>query len=206
LTAGLNLFKGDRQTQKTKEVKQAVEDSVRSSRALLRKANEHSVSAKRVKELKEEIVFQETLLESNQISTRQIHELDNYLIQLQKSQSVLQNRTATLTRYKKQQARELLQRMGVDLVYSKHEGEALCSALVARGYAFATVSEDLDACAFGEGLLLRGVSYHPWVPVLEIDPCRAAKELNLTRAQFIDMCILCGTDFGGTLNGVGPVG
>ncbi|KAJ2685265.1 hypothetical protein H4R19_006815 [Coemansia spiralis] len=38
-----------------------------------------------------------------------------------------------------------------------------------------------------------------------VDGRRAHEELGLSRAAFVDMCILCGTDFSSTLKKVGPI-
>lgn len=40
---------------------------------------------------------------------------------------------------------------------------------------------------------------------MELNPVVARTALGLTRAAFIDLCILCGTDFSSTLPQIGPV-
>ncbi|PWA00657.1 hypothetical protein BB558_003286 [Smittium angustum] len=70
--------------------------------------------------------------------------------------------------------------------------------------AYATVSEDLDVLAFGGNKLIRyfGTGIQT---LLEIDRNRAQKELGLNYMQFLDLCILCGTDFTGKIPRVGPI-
>ncbi|KAI8643897.1 hypothetical protein BD408DRAFT_135768 [Parasitella parasitica] len=41
-------------------------------------------------------------------------------------------------------------------------------------------------------------------PIVLIDPLIARRDLGLSRKSFIDLCILCGTDFSGTIRGMGP--
>ncbi|KAI8055454.1 PIN domain-like protein [Syncephalis plumigaleata] len=85
-----------------------------------------------------------------------------------------------------------------------YEAEAMCVSLAAAGISRATISEDTDAAAFGDYPLLR----HFYVrdrPVFEINAGVARQILGMTRSQFIDMCILCGTDFSSTLEGIGPI-
>ncbi|KAJ2815782.1 hypothetical protein FBU31_006802, partial [Coemansia sp. 'formosensis'] len=84
------------------------------------------------------------------------------------------------------------------------ESEALCAALVRQGVADAACSEDLDVLAFGGQRLLRGF-YTPADEMMLIDLDTALVELGLTRASFVDLCILCGTDFSATLEKVGPI-
>ena len=35
-------------------------------------------------------------------------------------------------------------------------------------------------------------------------PSQVLDELKLTPEQFVDMCILCGCDYAGTIRGIGP--
>ncbi|KAJ2059220.1 hypothetical protein GGI17_004529 [Coemansia sp. S146] len=84
------------------------------------------------------------------------------------------------------------------------ESEALCAALVRQGVADAACSEDLDVLAFGGQRLLRGF-YTPADEMMLIDADIALAELGLTRESFVDLCILCGTDFSATLEKVGPI-
>ncbi|KAJ3389012.1 Elongation of fatty acids protein 2 [Entophlyctis sp. JEL0112] len=143
----------------------------------------------------------------------------------------------------------VLSAMNVPVFTSPHEGEVLCAYLVSEGRAVATATEDMDACLFGDGIVLRklyslapqsssasaspfegesDVSYdlanigdaesdtefdneHRRLSnssqknLIWIDPVAARNQLGLTRAQFIDLGILCGTDFCATLKGVGWV-
>jgi 5'-3' exonuclease len=57
--------------------------------------------------------------------------------------------------------------------------------------------------AFGDAPILR-YFFSRGRPILSIDPVIARHELGLTRESFIDLCILCGTDFSGTIQGIGP--
>lgn len=61
----------------------------------------------------------------------------------------------------------------------------------------------MDTLAFGDAPILR-YFFSKGRPILSIDPVIARNELNLTRDSFIDLCILCGTDFSGTVQGIGP--
>jgi 5'-3' exonuclease len=56
---------------------------------------------------------------------------------------------------------------------------------------------------FGDVPILR-YFYSRGRPILSIDPVIARQDLNLSRDSFMDLCILCGTDFSGTIHGIGP--
>ncbi|CAI2182201.1 20659_t:CDS:1 [Funneliformis geosporum] len=85
-----------------------------------------------------------------------------------------------------------------------HEAEAMCASFVSHGLADATVSEDMDVTIFGDGVLLRQF-FQKNKPILEISPAEAKKSLELSHDQYIDLCILCGTDFAGTIRNIGPI-
>ncbi|GAB5586448.1 hypothetical protein Unana1_01348 [Umbelopsis nana] len=66
------------------------------------------------------------------------------------------------------------------------------------------VSLDMDTLVFGDAPILR-YFFAPSRPILKIDPIVARRELRLSKPAFIDMCILCGTDFSSTIRGIGAV-
>lgn len=61
----------------------------------------------------------------------------------------------------------------------------------------------MDTLVFGDVPILR-YFFSKGRPILKIDPIIARQELGLSRKAFIDFCILCGTDFSGTIQGIGP--
>lgn len=61
----------------------------------------------------------------------------------------------------------------------------------------------MDTLVFGDVPILR-YFYSRGRPILSIDPVIARQDLNLSRDAFMDLCILCGTDFSGTIQGIGP--
>jgi len=56
----------------------------------------------------------------------------------------------------KDDAKKLVELMGVGLVQAPCEAEAQCASIVKAGLAFATASEDMDSLTFGTDFLLRG--------------------------------------------------
>ncbi|KAK3847941.1 MAG: hypothetical protein J3R72DRAFT_431105 [Linnemannia gamsii] len=99
----------------------------------------------------------------------------------------------------------LLVAMGEPVVEAKDaEAEAVCAQLTTLGIADATMSEDTDTAVFGNGLLLRQVGATQGRGIIEINPVLAKEGLGLNHDAFRDLCILCGTDFSGTIEGIGP--
>jgi 5'-3' exonuclease len=62
---------------------------------------------------------------------------------------------------------------------------------------------DMDTLVFGDAPILR-YFFSRGRPILSIDPIIARNDLGLSRESFMDLCILCGTDFSGTIQGIGP--
>ncbi|CAO3611745.1 unnamed protein product [Mucor fragilis] len=116
----------------------------------------------------------------------------------------LEKRSFTITQHTRDECQEFLKTLGyICLSCDNHEAEAMCANLAKSGRTTATVSEDLDTIAFGDVPILR-YFFAKGRPIVSIDPVIARQDLGLTRDSFIDLCILCGTDFSGTIQGMGP--
>ncbi|KAJ1667308.1 hypothetical protein IW140_001957 [Coemansia sp. RSA 1813] len=115
-------------------------------------------------------------------------------------------RTEPLTPEHMHDCWQLLRAMGFAThVAESAESECVCVRLTRAGVADAVCSEDLDVMAFGGRRLLRGFFGQGLNSMMLIDHERALSELGLTHEQFVDMCILCGTDFCSTVEKVGPI-
>ena len=98
----------------------------------------------------------------------------------------------------------------VDVVVAPHEAEAYCAQLCARDEAWAAVTEDMDALTFGAKRQLRHCSSTTlsncnFPSLVLIDLETLLEESKLTRAQFIDFCVLSGCDFCPTIPRIGPI-
>ncbi|KAI9229207.1 MAG: PIN domain-like protein [Piptocephalis tieghemiana] len=150
---------------------------------------------------------QEILLLARFASPKTLERLEELKMSSHNIRLALEVRTQVLKEDYLLQVREMLRLLGIPAFSSEdHEAEAMCSALVREGYAMATLSEDTDVLAFGDGPLLRNIRNpaHP-TQVLEMRGDVARKALGLTRDSWIDMCILCGTDFSSTIENVGYI-
>lgn len=109
-----------------------------------------------------------------------------------------------ITPQMKEDAMKMLELMGVPVIQAPCEAEAQCAALCKAGKVFATVTEDMDALTFGTCVLIRGVNAKK-EPVTEINFEEALKGLGFTYPEFVDLCILCGCDYTGNIDGIGPI-
>ncbi|KAJ2237555.1 hypothetical protein H4R99_003834 [Coemansia sp. RSA 1722] len=143
---------------------------------------------------------------SNEDAAETMHNLSRFSALSDERLSTLQRRSEPLTERHIMECQMLVSALGFATytVSSGMESEAVCASLDAAGIVDATCSEDLDVLPFGGRRLLRNFSSLGGQMVL-IDSARALSDLQLTREAFIDLCILCGTDFSSTLKNVGPI-
>ncbi|XP_015251773.1 PREDICTED: flap endonuclease 1 [Cyprinodon variegatus] len=115
-------------------------------------------------------------------------------------------RLVKVTKQHNDECKKLLTLMGVPYIEAPCEAEASCAALAKEGKVFATATEDMDGLTFGTNVLLRHLtaSEAKKLPVQEFHFNRILEEMGLTNEQFIDLCILLGCDYCGTIKGIGP--
>jgi len=100
----------------------------------------------------------------------------------------------------------LLRLMGVPVVEAPCEAEAQCAELVKTEKVYATATEDMDALTFGSTVLVRHMTFSEAkkMPIREFLLEKVLKEFDMTREQFVDLCILLGCDYCPTIRGIGP--
>jgi len=105
-----------------------------------------------------------------------------------------------------EEAKKLLGLMGIPVVSAPCEAEAQATELVIGGKVFAVASEDMDCLTFNCPRLLRNLTKpeSKKLPVYEYNAEKLLTGLNMTREQFVDMCILLGCDYCDSIKGIGP--
>ncbi len=126
------------------------------------------------------------------------------------------SRTARLERPMVDDAKKLLQLLGLPVVQAPSEGEAQCSHMVKAGNAWAVASQDYDSLLHGTPRLvqnlsitgrrkMRGVIGTVAVMPAIIDLRENLQRLVLTQEQLILLALLVGTDYNyGGIHGIGP--
>ncbi|HIP75105.1 MAG TPA: flap endonuclease-1 [Thermococcus paralvinellae] len=113
-------------------------------------------------------------------------------------------------------AKKLLELMGIPWVQAPSEGEAQAAYMASKGKVWASASQDYDSLLFGAPRLVRNltitgkrklpgkdvyVEVKPELIVLE----EVLKELKIDREKLIELAILVGTDYNpGGIKGIGP--
>ncbi|KAF6215520.1 hypothetical protein GE061_010275 [Apolygus lucorum] len=115
-------------------------------------------------------------------------------------------RLVKVTKQHATECKELLTLMGIPYVDAPCEAEAQCAALQKAGKVYATATEDMDALTFGTSVLLRHMTFSEArkMPIQEFHLDQVLEGLKLTQNEFIDLCILLGCDYCGSIRGIGP--
>ena len=93
--------------------------------------------------------------------------------------------------------------LGIPYFISPSEGETLCAQLSLNGKIFGVLSEDTDILAYGTGVFLTKINTSAET-VIEIRIENILSALSLHQAQFLDLCIMCGTDYNSNIFRIGP--
>ncbi|CAG0917568.1 unnamed protein product [Notodromas monacha] len=118
----------------------------------------------------------------------------------------LTRRLVKVTKQHNDECKKLLTLMGIPYIEAPCEAEAQCAALVKAGKVFAVATEDMDSLTFGSNVMLRHMTFSEArkMPIKEFHLAKVLDSLNLSHDEFIDLCILLGCDYCGSIRGVGP--
>ncbi len=123
--------------------------------------------------------------------------------------------TSRLTKPLIDDAKQLLEFLGIPYIQAPSEAEAQTAYMNVRGDVWASSSKDYDSLLFGTPRLLRyltisGTEFLPSKGVARplkpelIDLKRLLSHHEITQKQLIDLAILIGTDFNDGIRGIGP--
>jgi 5'-3' exonuclease len=99
--------------------------------------------------------------------------------------------------------RDMFDILGVPWVIADGEAETLCSHLCLRGEVDAVLSEDSDVMAYQTPLFISKINIYRDT-VIEVDFKKILEGLEISKEQFVDLCIMCGTDYNKNIPKVGP--
>lgn len=124
-------------------------------------------------------------------------------------------RSVSLTKDMINDAKEMLEAMGIPVVQALSEGEAQAAHMVSNGDCYASVSQDYDSLLFGCPLVIRnltvsgkrklpGKKVYVNVSPETINLEESVKKLGISREKLIWIGIMIGTDFNDKIPRVGP--
>lgn len=107
-----------------------------------------------------------------------------------------------ITSYDNQSIQTMLDRFGIPYIQAPGEAEALASYLYSKDMIKAVVTEDTDILAYGTGIFLSNLNTSSGVcDVLYLNDI--LQRMNLSRQEFLDFCIMCGTDYNENIRDIG---
>ncbi len=121
----------------------------------------------------------------------------------------------SLTQPMQDDAKRVLELLGVPWIQAPQEGEAQAAHMAMRGQVWAANSRDYDSVLFGSPRLVRYVTIsgqeflpskgitRPLIPEM-IELPDLLQHLEITREELVDLAIMVGTDFNEGIEGVGP--
>lgn len=105
----------------------------------------------------------------------------------------------------KDEAKELFKNIGIPVITAVEEAEKLCAQLCIEGYCHGSLSSDSDILACGSPMMIKDIKFGKIMKAEVIFLEELLNILELTYDQFLDFCIMCGTDFNERYKGCGPV-
>ncbi|MGI0132698.1 MAG: flap endonuclease-1 [Thermoplasmata archaeon] len=116
--------------------------------------------------------------------------------------------TSRLTRTMAEEAKRLLEALGVPTIQAPSEGEAQAAAMARDGVVWGVASEDYDALLFGGPRLVRGLAARGGRSARTaahlIDRDELLAQLGVSGEELILIGVLVGTDFNDGAPGFGP--
>jgi 5'-3' exonuclease len=100
--------------------------------------------------------------------------------------------------------RTLFEIMDIPFLFAPGEAECFCSHLCLSGLVDAVLSEDSDVMAYGAPVFLSKINTSSET-VVEVNYQDLLLTTDMTKQQFRDFCIMCGTDYNKNIPKVGPV-
>ena len=100
--------------------------------------------------------------------------------------------------------RDLFDILEVPYFIASNEAEKMCSKLCIDGEVDAVLSEDTDTIAYGTPVFLSKIDINNSTCV-RVHFQSLLEKLEMSQQEFLDFCILCGTDYNSNIQGVGSV-
>jgi flap endonuclease-1 len=115
----------------------------------------------------------------------------------------LMKKSITITKRHIELFKKTLTMLGITYIQCKGEADPLCAALVKQGIAKFCLSNDNDLLAHGCNITCQNFRFsNNYVTVYELSDI--LNHLNIDYHQFVDMCIMLGTDYNRSIFGITP--
>jgi len=99
---------------------------------------------------------------------------------------------------------DLIKLFGFPYIISPEEADSQCSYMINTGLVDYVISDDMDMLTFGCDKIIRRFSTSPHKKMQLVNLKYVLSGLNLSKSAFIQLCILLGSDYADTVDGIGP--
>lgn len=147
----------------------------------------HGLFYKFVDQLSTECRINDVSLEANMIE-HEILRLENTLLSVKSEDFLL--------------TKEFFKVCNIPYLDAEGEAEATCASLAKQGFVSAVLTEDTDVLAYGCPFMLHKLDFES-NSCMEIDLDEILNALHFTYSQWLDFCIMCGTDYNSNLPRIG---
>jgi flap endonuclease-1 len=125
---------------------------------------------------------------------------DNEKMDSENEQIKFYKRSYNITEICMNDAKKLIEMFGFLSIQAPEEADSQCAALCKSEFVDAVVTEDMDVLAFGTNKMWR--SFSSKNKVLEINLNTILTDMKITKEQFIDICIILGTEYCKPIKGI----
>ena len=125
------------------------------------------------------------------------------LAQVEEEIDRIKRQSVHLTQKDFDDTKQILELLGVPYFQAKMEAETTCADLCKQGQVDAVISEDTDVLAYGCPVFLTKINTSTDTCIL-INYDKVLENLGLSSVQFLDFCIMCGTDYNKNIFKIGP--
>jgi len=115
----------------------------------------------------------------------------------------LKNQLVTITPEDIESIKDLCGQLSLPFYFARQEAESFSSYLCKTNQVDVVITEDTDVLAYGCPHWISNLAHDGSCIYIGYD--NMLKKMKFAREQFIDFCILCGTDYNETIKGLGPV-
>lgn len=135
-----------------------------------------------------------TLIETPQSEVETTEDLMTKAVRLQSRMLSLQKQVRRPTREIVDECKRIFELLGVPYRQSPGESDVTLAEMYCSGEVDGIVSEDTDMLPYGCNCFLTEFKYNSEY-VTEFNLAKVLEDLEMTREQFVDLCILCGCDY-----------
>ena len=181
--------------QKRSSARDKIKDKVQTLTQALKEFKETGVAAECLLQLPVEANSQRDLLLGLEQSI-DVEMVENYIEKIRKQ--VVHISSEDMLAVSK-----LCRSMEIPFYTAKAEAESMCSWLCKTGQVDAVITEDSDVLAYGAPIWISELDFQGNCMRIQLEDI--LKEMEFIHEQFVDFCIMCGTDFNQRVEKLGPV-